>query len=186
MVSKPNFPPSVILDKESIIIWDEDISSILYSNGYFGKPLGLRKPTPGNLQRPLVLSLFDGLILLENSIISISLNDKNINIDEFVKHANNYYEDFYDKYQVYKYLRDLGYIVRPGMKFGSDFVIYEKGPGIDHSKWVVHIEKDKKELKAIEIVRAGRLAASVKKRYLIATSISKESPKLYSFDRVKI
>ena len=72
------------------------------------------------------------------------------------------------------------------MKFGSDFVIYRVGPGFDHSQWVVHVEKDGAKMKAINIVRAGRLAASVKKKYLISTIVADENPIFYSFDRVKI
>ena len=79
-----------------------------------------------------------------------------------------------------------GYVVRPGMKFGSDFIIYEQGPGFDHSQWVVHVEKDDIELQAINIVRAGRLAASVKKRYLISTITPDSEIVFYGFDRVKI
>ena len=118
--------------------------------------------------------------------MKLDLDGKLLTADEFRDYALKYYQDFTTKYMIYEYLRNLGYITRPGMKFGSDFVIYKEGPGIDHSQFVVHVESDEKELKAIEVVRAGRLAASVKKGYLIATRTSENEPIFYSFDRVKI
>jgi len=38
---------------------------------------------------------------------------------------------------VYKDLRDKGFIIKPGLKYGADFSVYEKGsrPGDEHSKW---------------------------------------------------
>ena len=65
------FPPRIPFDKEAVIVWDYDISSILYSKGFFGKPLGLRKTKPGYQARPLVLSPFDALYLHEHKIIKL-------------------------------------------------------------------------------------------------------------------
>ncbi len=181
-----NFPPTIKIESDSTIIWDDQIGSILYSMGFFGKPLGLRKVKPGNLNRPLVLSLFDVLFLFERDIVKILLNEKLVTTIEFIKYAEGIYDDFMRKYKVYCFLRKRGYVVRPGMKFGSDFVIYKTGPGFDHSQWVVHVEKDDAELRAINIVRAGRLAASVKKKYLVSLIKGDDDPVFYSFDRVKI
>lgn len=185
-MDRPDLPPKLEINNESLTIWDNQVASILYSKGFYGKPLGLRKPDPGELNRPLTLSYFDALYLFENNVIQLVLNGKPIEREVFIDFTKTRYENFEKKYLVYKYLRELGYIVRPGMKFGSDFAIYEEGPGIDHSKWVVHVESDDKNLRAIEIVRAGRLAASVKKRYLISTLSEGDQPIFYGFDRVKI
>ena len=185
-MDKPEFPPVVILENDALIVWDERLSSILYNSGFYGKPMGLRKAKPGKLNRPLVLSFFDGLYLLSQNVIRIQHEQSYLEPDELITYAENYYHDFRAKYHIYRYLRDLGYVVRPGMKFGSDFVLYKQGPGIDHSQFVVHVESDEKELRAIEVVRAGRLAASVRKGYLIATRATSDDPIFYSFDRVKI
>ncbi|MDH5403175.1 MAG: tRNA-intron lyase [Candidatus Heimdallarchaeota archaeon] len=178
--------PIFELESDTIIVWDERIGSILYELGFFGKPLGLRKANPGKLQRPLVLSMFDALYLSKKNIIKISYNGNLLDENEFLQVADELYVDFSSKYQVYEHLRNMGYVVRPGMKFGSDFAIYEEGPGKDHSIAVVHVVNDSVNLKAIEIVRAGRLAASVKKNYLIATISNDNNPIFYGFDRVKI
>jgi tRNA-intron endonuclease len=180
------FPPLLKIESDTVIIWDDRIGSILYAMGFFGKPLGLRKAKPGKLNRPLVLSLFDVHYLLEHEKILVEIDGKVVIQDEFISYASEIYEDFNRKYMVYRFLREKGYIVRPGMKFGSDFVIYEHGPGLDHSKWVVHVENAATKIRAINIVRAGRLAASVKKKYLISTITKDDQPVFFSFDRVKI
>ena len=43
------------------------------------------------------------------------------------------YTDFGEKYLVYRMLRDSGFVVAPGIKFGSDFAVYQHGPGLDHA-----------------------------------------------------
>jgi tRNA-intron endonuclease len=180
------FPLKIPLLNDSIIVWDYSMSSILYSFGFFGKPLGLRKTKPGMQDRPLVLSAFEAMYLSEYNIVKITVEDEIQSQEKLEIIFSDIYNDFSRKYRIYKFLRNKGYIVRPGMKFGSDFIIYEKGPGYDHSKWVVHVEKDDIKLQAINIVRAGRLAASVKKRYLISTITGDDDIVFYGFDRVKI
>ncbi len=128
------FPPKVTLMNNSVIIWDYTISSILYSFGFFGKPLGLRKTKPGLQDRPLVLSPFEALYLKEYGIIRVLDENNELESDSLRNVFSEIYEDFERKYIVYKFLRNQGYVVRPGMKFGSDFIIYEEGPGFDHSK----------------------------------------------------
>ena len=78
-------------------------------------------------------------------------------------------KEFEDKYLVYKDLRNRGYIVRPGLKFGADFGVYQHGPGIDHAPFIVHALPKGTTINPIETVRAGRLATTVRKKFIIAT-----------------
>ena len=78
------------------------------------------------------------------------------------------YNNFELNYLVYRDLRKQGYIVIPGIKFGCEYAIYEKGPGIDHSPYLVSVKKPNDDMSSIDIVRAGRLATSVRKRFTIA------------------
>jgi tRNA-intron endonuclease, archaea type len=180
-------PPTFDLIENSVIIWDFVLGSFIYSElGFFGKALGERKITPGLIQRPFVLSMFEIVYLVTLGIIHVKLNDKKMDKDELINHANKNYMNFSYKYKIYKDLRDKGYVVRPGMKFGSDFIVYEKGPGFDHSEYVVQVEDSSTEIKAINVVRAGRLATSVRKKYLIAISDESEKITYLKLDRVKI
>lgn len=178
--------PVLKVEAGSVIAWDYKIATELYNNGFFGKPLGMRKIKPGQkLDRANVLSLFDALYLLKNKRIKVELEDKILSEKEFIQYSIDNYEGFLINYKIYEHFRELNYVVRPGLKFGGDFVIYEKGPGIDHSKWVVQVGEDNINVKAISVVRAGRLAHSVKKEFLIAT-IRDNQIKFYSFGRIKL
>jgi len=59
-------------------------------------------------------------------------------------------------------------IVTPGIKFGCDFAVYKHGPGVEHAPYMVSVKKSKSEITAAEIVKAGRLATTVRKRFIIA------------------
>ena len=69
---------------------------------------------------------------------------------------------------VFQDLRDKGYIVSPGIKFGCDFAVYEQGPGIDHAPYLVQVSKPGSDITATGIVLAGRLATTVKKQFIVA------------------
>ncbi len=181
------FPPIAQLDSTDVILWNYKAASILYTQGFFGKPLGERKIKPEFIERPFVLSYFDTLYLLEHNIIRISKQGQQVGIEEFKEFAIQNYEDFINKYFFYKFLRKMNFVVRPGMKFGSDFIVYSKGPGLEHSQWVFHAENQNLRLRAIRIVRAGRLAQSVKKKYMVAIRDEQtDQPKFFMFERVKI
>jgi len=85
---------------------------------------------------------------------------------------------------VYKHLREKGYVIRPGLKFGVDFAVYLKGPGLEHSPYMVQIIERDGKLDPIELVRAGRLATTVRKNFVIA-SIIKKKPHFFVFNRYK-
>jgi len=78
------------------------------------------------------------------------------------------YENFDEVYAVYKDLRERGLVVKSGMKFGATFVVYRLGPGLEHAPFLVHVLPYNSKLDPIEIVRAGRLSHSVRKRFVIA------------------
>jgi tRNA-intron endonuclease len=78
------------------------------------------------------------------------------------------YDEFEEKYAVYRDLRDSGLIVTPGIKFGCDFAVYKYGPGVEHAPYMVSVKKAGSDISATEIVKAGRLATTVRKRFIIA------------------
>ena len=60
------------LIENRIIVWNIEDSRKLFSKGYYGKPIGISKPKPEEIDVPLILDLIEGLYLLENKIINIS------------------------------------------------------------------------------------------------------------------
>jgi len=153
-----------------VVVWDPKLGSQLFTAGFFGKPVGIRKPKGTFFEEPLELSLYEALYLAEKGVIKIrDASGQILSVDDLRRIGNKTYQDFDAKYKVYKDLRDRGYIVRPGMKFGSDFSVYRYGPGIDHAPFLVTVYSKDTRLLGIDFVRAGRLANSVRKKWVIAT-----------------
>ena len=152
-----------------IVIWDLNDSRELYGSGYYGKPIGVPKPKGIEFDVPLVLDLIEGCYLTEKGRLRISLTDgKAISQAEIKKICKKQYVDFDAKYLVFSDLRGKGYVVAPGIKFGCDFAVYERGPGIDHAPYLVQVFRATDELTATGMVLAGRLATTVKKQFILA------------------
>ncbi|MFX0151926.1 MAG: tRNA-intron lyase [Candidatus Hodarchaeota archaeon] len=172
--------PALLVDKQ-VIIWDPEQGSFIYQLGYFGKPVGIRKPKSPRFDRPLELTLLEAAFLQQNDKIIIYDGKTVLNKKEFIIICIERFGKFEDLYAVYKDLRDKRYIVRPGLKFGTDFAVYRRGPGIDHAPFLVSIFPKGSKIEPIDLVRAGRLATSVRKRYVIATVLSDRQIRYYVF-----
>jgi tRNA-intron endonuclease len=161
---------AVELIENFLVVWDTVEGSRLYEKGFYGKPLGISKPRIPEFDVPLILDLMEGLYLAEKDQISVfsgSAKTK-VNLRKLREKAKRLYEEFEDKYAVYQDLRDSGLIVMPGIKFGCDFAVYKHGPGVEHAPFMVSVKRAESEMTATEIVKAGRLATTVRKRFIIA------------------
>ncbi|KDR24040.1 tRNA-splicing endonuclease subunit Sen2 [Zootermopsis nevadensis] len=49
-------------------------------------------------------------------------------------------KDFIQKYVAYHYFRSKGWVVKPGIKFGGDFLLYKQGPPFYHASYIVLVE----------------------------------------------
>jgi len=170
------------LIENRIIVWNIEDSRKLFSQGYYGKPIGIPKPKIEEIDAPLVLDLIEGLYLLENKRITITKSKQKITIDQMVEICKKEYYDFDNKYLVYKNFRDKGYIINPGIKFGCDFAVYEKGPGIDHSPYLIQVYSRNDKIEATGITITGRLAASVKKQFIFAIPKGKDKVDFLALD----
>jgi len=152
-----------------LIVWNPSEARRLYNNGFYGKPLGIPKPRE-DFEAPLVLDPIEGLYLLEKGRIHVvSGPDKTeMTLDELRETNQAILERLDMKYAVYRNLRERGYVVTPGIKYGCDFAVYEHGPGVDHAPFIVQVKSSGDGLTAPEIVEAGRLATTVRKTFLIA------------------
>ncbi|MFX0073446.1 MAG: tRNA-intron lyase [Candidatus Hermodarchaeota archaeon] len=158
-----------------VIIFNPLYASYLYvKRGFFGSPLGISKPRLEYFSKPSELSLIEAYYLLENdkiTLFDVSTNNY-ITREDFYEIAKKVHHKFEEKYIIYKDLREKGYIPRPGLKFGGDFVVYKKGPGLEHSPFIVHVLPHESKITATDMVRAGRLATSVRKKFVIANPLT--------------
>ena len=153
-----------------LVIWTPKEGTELYKMGYYGKPLGIPKPKTPQFDVPLILDLMEGLYLTEKKTIRVTQGTikRKVSLKALLKKAHELSEDFDHKYAIYRDLRDHGLIVTPGIKFGCDFAVYKHGPGIEHAPFMVSVKKAEEEITATEIVKTGRLATTVRKRFIIA------------------
>jgi len=157
------------LIENRIVIWDIDESHVLFGNGYYGKPLGVPKPKGTQFDAPLILDLIEGCYLIQTGRLKVfCINGKKMSFKDIKIICRREYIDFDIKYLVFQNLRNKGYVVSPGIKFGCDFAVYEHGPGIDHAPYLVEVFKPGDYLTATRIVLAGRLATTVRKQFILA------------------
>ncbi|RLG60369.1 tRNA-intron lyase [Candidatus Geothermarchaeota archaeon] len=162
--------PIAYLEETRAVIWDIESARRIFSMGFYGKPMGIYKPKSADFNVPLVLDLIEAAYLAKKG--KIKLYDKRkgkfLSLKEIFEYSEKTYERFKEKFMVYEDLRDSGYVVTSGMKFGSTFAVYRKGPGIDHAPYIVDVMLKDDEIGSTEIIRAGRLATTVRKRFIIA------------------
>jgi tRNA-intron endonuclease len=77
-------------------------------------------------------------------------------------------EESKPKLRTYKDLKEKGWLVRTGFKYGAHFRVYTSGSQDEHSKFLVHNVDERKEFTWEELSRPLRLSHSVRKRFLFA------------------
>jgi tRNA-intron endonuclease len=161
--------PTAELLQDHLVVWDIEEACGLYAQGYYGKPVGVSKPKQDGFDSPLVLDLVEGLFLLENGLIAVKdARGRAVKEAALRRRAEKVYEGFGRDYLVYRDLRLHGKIVLSGIKFGCEFAVYEHGPGIDHAPYLVSVKEPDDDMSSTEVVRAGRLATTVRKRFIVA------------------
>jgi tRNA-intron endonuclease len=130
-----------------LVIWNPEEGSELYGLGFYGKPIGIPKPKSPDFDVPLMLDLMEGVYLAKKGLIEVF---EGPNKDKL-------YDNFDHKFAVYRDLRDKELVVTPGIKFGCDFAVYRRGPGIDHAPFMISVKSRREETTATDIVKAGRL-----------------------------
>ena len=156
------------LIENRVIVWDIVDSRNLFGNGYFGKPLGIPKPKGIDFESPLILDLVETYYLIHKRKLKIISQKKVLSLRDIKELCRKQYDKFDLKYIVFQNLRDKGYVVSPGIKFGCDFAVYEHGPGIDHAPFLVQVLEGNEIITATNIILSGRLATTVKKQFIIA------------------
>ncbi|MDR3292280.1 MAG: tRNA-intron lyase [Methanobrevibacter sp.] len=142
----------------SINIKDNQKAIALNQKSHFGK-------LEGDI---LELSLIEGCYLLEKSRLKIYFNDEKIAYEFLISLIRD--KGLYGKYIVFRDLKDRGYIIKAGFKYGSEFRLYERGksPGDGHSHYLVKIIYEFEDLKTSNLSSYARVAHGVKKSLILA------------------
>lgn len=149
-----------VLRGELVVIKDQKAVT-LHEKSHYGK---------FNLDE-LQLSPMEALYLQEKGKIRIldkTPNGKILSVDEMWEMVQN--QGMLYKYIVFRDLRNRGYIVKTGFKYGSEFRLYERGksPGDGHSDFVVKVVTEDENISIFNFSSYVRVAHGVKKKLLMA------------------
>ncbi|MEE8168063.1 MAG: tRNA-intron lyase [Candidatus Hydrothermarchaeales archaeon] len=163
---------AVLLLEDKIVVDDEASIDKLSQKG-FGKQSG----------DTLELSSLEALYLVERGSISVTQDGNEVPAADLAKRLDE--RDFSLRYRVYSDLRDRGYVLKTGFKFGAHFRVYERG-GFpkEHSKYLVHAVPEDYSISLPEVARAVRLAQGVKKTLIFAAVDEDGDVTYYSIDRI--
>ena len=134
-----------------------------------------------------VLDLKEALYLLEKKKLTLKdKNGKKVSRKGLLRLAERKEKGFYSKFIVFRDLRDRGFCVKTGFKFGFDFRVYPRGkkPGQAHTKWVVHVATQDERITMPALSRMVRLAGNIRTVLLLAVVDSENDINYYSLERV--
>ena len=184
----PSKPIEVKIIGGNFIVFNHTYGSLLYGFGrYFGIPVGIKKPKSHIFDKPLELTGFEALFLQKNGIVQVfNAQNEMISTEQLENQMQEIIPHFSEKNTIYDDLRNKKYIVRPGQKFGADFIVYKEGPGVGHSDFCIKVlHSNTEKLTTLDITTAGRLANSVKKKFVLANPRS-SNPTYFQFKWKKL
>ncbi|CUM66432.1 uncharacterized protein PRCAT00004096001 [Priceomyces carsonii] len=130
------------------------------------------------------ISMEDNII--ENQVITrdTQMTNKNIaleneiSIEQFIERnydSSKELEDLIKTYNIFKYMKSLGFFISLGLKFGGEFLCYPGDPLRYHSHLIVNACSTVTDY---DLITGGRLATGVKKLWVIVDATKdKHQPK---------
>lgn len=177
------------LIENRVIVWGEE-SVGLYDESGYGKPLPEEKPDR------LELELIETVYLLEKEKIKVFIREekkkKSLEFKELLKIATENVNQFHSQFMVYRDLRERGYLVKTGFKFGAHFRVYERGVKLirgpkaphEHTKFVIHAVPEESAFSLPEMSRAVRLAHNIRATFVWAVVDREGDVTYYEITRI--
>ncbi len=154
---------------DRVIVFDER-SGDLYAKGFWGHPLGVDKPEPfKRYEEPLQLPLIEAIYLSSKGKLRVETYDgKDLDLEKLRRIFSEVREGSRIRERVFRYWRDLGYVPKAGSKYGADFLIYERGPGLEHAPYLCVAGSVGDKVRPVDLIRSGRVATSVRKDLVVS------------------
>ncbi len=135
----------------------------------------------------LVLAPYEALYLAEKGKLEV-LDEKGrkLSYEELARAFEERIPGFYLRYQVYKDLRDRGYVVRTGFKFGAHFRVYPRGkkPGEAHTEFTVQVFPEEERIELPELSRMVRLSRAIRTKLVLASIDAENEIVYYEIKRI--
>ena len=115
------------------------------------------------------LAAVEALYLAEKKrLLVVNGKNKQLSFDRLLLKLK-YSKELWTAYVVFRDLRENGYIVKAGTKFGGEFRAYDKDSGMrEHSKWIVFPVHARQKLLWQDFSAKVRVAHSTQKKLLVA------------------
>ena len=165
----------VLLLGNKVIVEDSTLKGTLVEKG-FGESKG----------RTLVLDLFEAVFLSEKEKIKVlDKKGKVLSSTKLVNLGLEHDKKFYPKCVVYSDIKERGYCIKTGLKFGFDFRIYPKGKkmGDAHSEFGLNVSDESEKLSMTQLSRVTRLAGNIHIKSIIAVVDREDEVNYYYLDR---
>lgn len=163
------------LVENKVLVEDSTLKGTLVEKG-FGESKG----------RNLVLDLFETLYLVKKEkLILLDKKEKAIPEKKVLAHGLEQDKYFYSKFVVYSDIKEKGYCIKTGLKFGFDFRVYPKGKkmGEAHSEFGLHVAPENEKLSMTQISRMTRLAGNIHIKAIVAVVDREDEINYYLLDR---
>lgn len=124
----------------------------------------------------------EALYLAEKGKLGL-VKKRSLTIEGVRRHFSKSVSNFLTRYFAYRDLREKGFVVKAGSKYGADFRLYEKGVKPtsgerEHSKYLIWVLGEDDFLEMKNLIGINRVSHSVKKRLILAV-IDKENDVTY-------
>ncbi len=165
-----------ILAKERVLVREPEQMDELEKRGY-GERDGSH----------VLLSPEEALYLTEKGELKVEGEKrKALDYDELMKYFSKLDKDFARKYLVFRDLKNRGFCVKTGFKFGSHYRVYARGekPGSGHAVWLVHCIPEEFVCDFSDVSRAVRLAQNVRKKMIYAVLDKEGDITYYKIERM--
>jgi len=128
-----------------------------------------RKRMEGEFVLELALEEAVFLCFALGCLVVSDSNGKSMTPSELFDYACAKMDKFIARYAVYHYLRSRGWVVKSGLQYGSDYLVYKKGPPFYHASFVaIAVDKDGgQSLSWMDVTTLQRVAAAAGKQVLI-------------------
>ncbi len=166
-----------------VVVRDEEDAEKVHNEHYYGK----------YNEDILELSMVEAYHLLQRDLLTVTSEGGELSEEEAFDLFAEEDEEFYHKLQAYSDLRERGFIVKTGFKFGAHFRVYPRGVNPyqegpkkqkQHTKWVVHAVPENDTLSFQEMSRAVRLANNIRATMLWAVVDNESGVTYYEVDRL--
>jgi tRNA-intron lyase len=100
--------------------------------------------------------------------------------------------EFYQKmknnceYAIYKDLKEKGFYITSGFKYGSEFLAYRDDPNFVHSEFIIYVVKHEDLIDVKKILQNERISVSNKKKLIMASVDQNSEIKYFNMEWIVI